>query len=259
VDLLPRSAALVAKMAARGITDLRKVPDEELKTDLYRRIRQAHATGKPVIAPGVGKKFKGLGWPRYFLDFETIAFSVPVWKGTRPYQQVPFQWSCHVQARNGTVSHREFLDTSGGRPVDGFTTALVEALGTEGPVFVYNQAFEEARLRELAEMLPKKRKALLAIVARLVDLLPVTREHYYHPDMRGSFSIKSVLPTIAPDLDYSRLEHVQDGGMAQQAWTEITHPDTKEQRKTALRLALLAYCKRDTLAMIRLARFLQQS
>jgi hypothetical protein len=258
VELLPDSGALVARMAARDITDLRMVPEAELVNKVHRRMREAHVSGKPVLDAGADEKLKALGWPRYYLDFETVMSSVPVWTGTRPYQQVPFQWSCHVQDESGALSHMEFLDTSGESPIERFASSLLEAVGTTGPVFIYNQSFEASGIREIADMLPEKRQQLLSIVERLVDLFPITTNHYYHPDMRGSFSIKDVLPTIAPDLDYATPEHVQDGGMAQQAWREIGDAATPDERKASLRQGLLDYCKRDTLALVRLADFLRQ-
>ncbi|NYT80652.1 DUF2779 domain-containing protein [Alcaligenaceae bacterium] len=102
-------------------------------------------------------------------------------------------------------------------------------------------------------MLPTMEKTLLAIVDRMVDLLPITREHYYHPDIRGSFSIKAVLPTIAPNLTYDGLEQVQDGGMAQQVWLVLVQGDLRSE----LRQGLLDYCERDTYGLVVLADFLQ--
>lgn len=257
VGILPHSGGLVERMAGLGVSDLRDVPPAALKSALHHRIQQAHVSGQPYLDPNAGRALGKLGWPRYYLDFETIAFSVPIWKGTRPYQQVPFQWSCHHETKSGNLFHTAFLDDSGQAPMEDFAASLVKAVGKRGPVFVYNQAFEATRIKELADILPAMREPLLAIVERLVDLLPITRDHYYHPDMQGSFSIKAVLPTVAPDLDYGNLEHVQDGGMAQQAWLEMVSDATPAQRRAELRQGLLDYCERDTLAMVRLADFLQ--
>lgn len=257
VAMLPHGGALAERMAALGISDLRDVPPTELKNELHHRIQQAHISGQSYLNPEAGKALGKLGWPRYYLDFETIAFSVPIWKGTRPYQQVPFQWSCHQETKSGKLFHTAFLDTSGDAPMEDFASSLIKTVGKRGPVFVYNKAFEALRIKELADMLPAMREPLLAIVDRLVDLLPITRDHYYHPDMRGSFSIKAVLPTVAPDLDYENLENVQDGGMAQKAWLEAVSDSTSEQRRAVLRQGLLDYCERDTLAMVKLADFLQ--
>jgi len=194
--------------------------------------------------------------PRFFLDFETISFGVPVWAGTRPYRQLPFQWSLHVECEGGGLEHREFLDTSGEPPMRACAESLLEALGDAGPILVYT-GFERARIDELAARFPDLAPALRAAAARLVDLHPIVREHYYHPAMMGSWSLKAVLPTIAPDLDYAQLDEVRDGEMAQTAYLEAISPQTAPERRAALRESLLRYCEVDTLAMVRLARFLE--
>ena len=137
--------------------------------------------------------------------------------------------------------------------MEGFTRQLLSVITKPGSVVVWNQGFEGARLRELAERFPGHAEALLAIVENMVDLLPIYRAHYYHRDMRGSWSIKSVLPTIAPDLDYGDLE-VSGGGEAQEAYLNASHPGTLSEDRERLRQGLLKYCERDTLAMVRLAK-----
>ncbi|AHF00309.1 hypothetical protein THITH_16655 [Thioalkalivibrio paradoxus ARh 1] len=111
-------------------------------------------------------------------------------------------------------------------------------------------------MAELADAFPEQAQALRAAMERIFDLLPVARAHYYHPEMRGSWSIKAVLPTIAPDLAYDDLK-VADGGMAQEAFAELIQADTSVQRREDIRDALLRYCERDTLAMVRLALFFE--
>ena len=193
--------------------------------------------------------------PALFLDFETIQFAVPIWKGTRPYQQIPFQFSLHRLGRNGTLEPQSFLDLSGHDPSKGFAEALISACGERGPVFVYNAGFETARIRELAERFPRLKRSLLAINERVVDLLPVARDRYYHPSQQGSWSIKKVLPVVAPDLSYSDLDGVQDGGMAMKAFMEATANQTAAARKAQIKQQLLDYCALDTLAMVRLWQF----
>ena len=105
-------------------------------------------------------------------------------------------------------------------------------------------------------MFPDIADGLLALVARMVDLLPITRDHYYHPAMMGSWSIKAVLPTIAPELDYENLVDVADGGQAQLAYLEAVDPDTSADRRALLDQALRRYCGRDTMAMVRLTQVL---
>jgi hypothetical protein len=195
-------------------------------------------------------------YPRTWLDFETIGFAVPRWVGTRPYQQVPFQFSAHVEAEDGFIEHREFLSLDGRDPRRACAEALVAMLPAEGAVMGYNAGFERGRILELADAFPDLAGHLRAMAARIVDLLPVTRANWYHRDQRGSWSIKAVLPTVAPDLDYSSLD-VSDGMMAQSAYIEACAAGTTNGRKKALDSALREYCRRDTEAMIILARNLE--
>ena len=186
------------------------------------------------------------------MDFETTQFVVPIWKGTRPYQQIPFQFSVHRLSRTGKLEHRPFLDLSGEDPSLGFAKALVAACGNTGPIFVYNAGFESARIRELAERFPRLGASLRALLDRIVDLLPVARDHYYHPNQEGSWSIKAVLPSICPDLDYANLDGVQNGGMAMEAYAEAINAGTTPERKAEIERQLNAYCALDTLALVRL-------
>lgn len=247
----------VNRLREQGYTDLRKVPKALLGNNKkHLRIWRACRSGKAELDPAAGEHLRSLAYPRYFLDFETIQFIVPTWKGTRPYQQIPFQWSCHKAGKNGTVSHTEFLDISGKDPSKPFLETLIPSLGKRGPIFVYSH-FERDRLKALAIRFPKYAIDIEAILERMVDLLPLSRAHYYHPAMHGSWSIKAVLPTIAPELDYSALEGVQDGGEAQQAYLEAIHRQTTGERKTELQQAMLAYCKLDTEALVRLAEYFE--
>jgi hypothetical protein len=193
-----------------------------------------------------------LPYPRYYLDFETVQFAVPIWAGTSPFQQVVFQWSCHVEDRPGEVSHSDFLDTSGEAPTRRAAEALLEALGDQGPIFVYHD-FEKWRIMEMAVMLPDLAPALNAVAGRLVDLLRLTRDHYEHPALNGSYSLKNVLPTVDAELDHAMLEEVQDGLSAQAAYHEAVDPGTPEERRELLCSSLLEYCGLDTLALVRVA------
>ena len=220
-------------------------------------IQRVSRSGVAELDPGAGKKLGALPYPRYYLDFETINFAVPRWPNTSPYGvQMTFQWSCHIEESPGVLSHEMFLDVSGEDPRRGCAESLVAALGDDGPVFVYNQAFEKSRIREMAEMFPDLSEDLLAINERVVDLYPIAKEHYYHPAQMGSWSIKAVLPTVAPELDYSSLT-VGNGGDAQEAYKEIIHPETSDERRQILTEGLREYCKLDTLAMVKIAWYFQ--
>lgn len=254
VAILPRGGKLAEQLQADGLLDLREVPEDRLKNETHIRVARATRNGQALVSPDLASTLDALPFPRHYLDYETISPTVPRWIGTKPFQQIPFQFSCHVEQADASIDHKEFLDISGDSPIPDFVDALIEACGTEGPILVWNQGFEAARTREMAIMFPRKADALLALVERMVDLLPIYRNFYYHPAQMGSWSIKKVLPTVAPELDYSDLE-VSDGGMAQDAWLEAVDPATTPERKKHLRAAMLKYCERDTWAMVRLARW----
>ena len=240
----------------KGFVDARNVPAEYLnETQLW--IQRISSSGVAELAPEAGQALINLPYPRYYLDFETINLAIPRWAHTRPYStQVPFQWSCHIESELGELRPEMFLDVTGKDPRRACAEELIAVLGNTGPVFVYYQSFEKGRIAEMAELFPDLSPALLAINERIVDLLPITREHYYHPEMKGSWSIKAVLPTIAPDLDYTQLL-VGGGGDAQDAYKEIVHPETPDARKQELTEGLRKYCELDTLAMVRLVWFFQ--
>ncbi|MBX9612268.1 MAG: DUF2779 domain-containing protein [Burkholderiales bacterium] len=257
VRWLPRIQSKVLKSHIQdgGVLDMREVPDERLGAQ-QRRVKQHTLSGTTFFDKrGAAADLAAHKLPAYFLDFETIRFTVPIWKDTRPYQQIPFQFSVHRLARTGKVAHESFLDLSGNDPTRALAEHLIAACGDRGPVFVYNATFEKSRIQELADRFTRLKPSLLAINARVVDLLKVAQKRYYHPSQQGSWSIKKVLPTIAPDLRYDALEGVQHGGMAMQAFLQAIAPTTSDAEKAGIEQALLKYCALDTYAMVRLWQF----
>ena len=255
-EVLPYGKTMAASLRVEGYTDLRDVPEQRLSNLNHQRVWRISKNGQSELNPLAGKIIENLPYPRYYIDFETLNPAVPIWAGTRPYMQVPFQWSCHIETAKDVITHAAFLADGQSDPRHPFAETLIETMGSDGPVIVYNAPFERSRMQELADYYPDLAPALEAAIDRIVDLLPIAREHYYHPEMRGSWSIKAVLPTIAPDLAYDNLE-VANGGMAQDAFAEMMHPATPADRRQQLRDALLLYCERDTLAMVRIAHYFE--
>ncbi len=199
---------------------------------------------------------KKLPYPLYFLDFETMMMAVPKYDGTKPYQQIPFQYSLHwIEKEGGDLQHSEFL----GNALDDPRRALAEKLCREIPMeactLAYNKVFECKRLEELAKAFPDLSAHLLDISKNIVDLIePFRKKMVYLPEMNGSFSIKHVLPALYPDdpeLDYSNLSgNVHNGGDAMTSYPKLAKmTDPKEVNQ--LRQSLLEYCRLDTLAMVR--------
>ncbi|MDQ7012051.1 MAG: DUF2779 domain-containing protein [Mariprofundaceae bacterium] len=245
----PRKSALMA-----AYEDIRDIPESELSNDNHRRIWRATCAGREDVDVAEAEALKALPWPRYYLDFETIALAVPRWKGMRPYMKAPFQWSCHIHHADGRMEHKEFLDLSGHDPRRPCAESLVKYLGRDGVVLAYNAGFERSVIRELVEACPDLRDGLMNIHDRIEDLLPITKKAYYHPAQKGSWSLKAVLPVLAPDLSYGELEGVHHGEEAQLAWLQAAGSDEEEREKLAGQLR--EYCKLDTLAMVRIVEAL---
>ena len=241
-----------------GYRDLRDVPETELANDSQRRIWEQTRAAKPYLGAELRTLVTALEFPRYYLDFETVSPAVPIFAGTRPFEALPFQWSCHIERRRGELEHAEFLALGTEPPMRKVAESLLATLGTSGPIVVYTP-YERRVLNELAARYADLAPELLALAARIVDLHPPTRQHYYHPAMRGSWSIKAVLPTVAPDLSYETLGEVRDGLAAQAAYFEAVAPGTSETRRSALRRALLDYCRHDTLALARVVDFFSRA
>ncbi len=238
-----------------GIEDLRNVPDDYL-SEIQARVKEHTASGTVYFdAAGAAADLAPHGFPAYFLDFETAMFAVPIWKGTRPYQQIPFQYSLHILYENGHLRNPCLLDLTGNDPSENFSRFLIRFCDTQGPIFVYNAAFEKRIMRELAARFPDLAPALHALIGRVVDLWPIARNRYYHPSQHGSWSLKTVLPAAIPELSYDQLEGVQDGGMAVAAFMEAIAPATTVERKLEIERQLISYCELDTFALVRLYQF----
>jgi hypothetical protein len=257
VKWLPRvqTKALKALIEGDGVADMRDVPDT-LLNERQLRVKSHTLSGSIYFdAPNATADLASHKLPIYFLDFETIMFPVPIWKGTRPYQAIPFQFSSHRLSRTGKLEHQSFIDLSGDDPSKAFAVALIAACGESGSIFAYSASFEKTRIKELADRFPRLKRSLLAINERVVDLRRIAEQRYYHPDQKGRWGIKKVLPTVFPDLRYDALNGVQDGGMAMEAYSEAVSFNTNKPRKAEIEEQLLKYCGLDTYAMVKLWQF----
>ncbi len=193
-----------------------------------------------------------LEYPLYYLDYETLFPTIPIFDGTRPYQQIPFQYSLHIQNKpNGETTHLEFLHKEASDPRGPFVESLISSCGHSGSVIVYNKAFETARNNELAACYPQYEEQLKGINERMVDLMhPFQNRHIYHPKQKGSYSIKKVLPTFT-DLGYEEMD-IAHGGDASLKYYQFMINNLKEEEYEGLWDALIEYCKLDTYAMVEL-------
>ena len=251
--------AKLGKWVEAGCRDIRDVDGESITAEVQQRIHRVTVSGEPEVLEGVQSVIDEMAYPRYYLDFETIGPEIPLWKGTRPYSAVPIQWSCHIDDGPTVdsiekIRHEEFLDISGEPPMRLLTERMIDCLGESGPILMYT-SYEKTVIKGLISIFPDLTEPLERIIDRLVDLHPIVKEHYYHPQMLGSWSIKAVLPAIAPHMDYSNLEGIKEGLAASDGYLEAIDPKTSTARKVELEEQLLRYCKFDTEAMVEIVRF----
>jgi hypothetical protein len=242
-----------------GILAIEDIPDDFSLPAPSRFHVVAHKAGQSIIKREPLRRFiEGLRYPLACLDFETAMSAIPAFDGSRPYQQIPFQFSVHVlESARAEPIHHGFLAEPGGDPRPNLMDHLRDALPHEGDVLVYYQPFEQTRLAELARDFPAQAEWLEAVIARLKDLiLPFQQRWVYEPSMNGSSSIKAVLPALVPEMSYEGMA-VADGTQAMLAWERLSQePDPVEAER--VRRALWDYCTLDTLAMVRILERLEE-
>ena len=258
IDQLPGArAAFLGGLKAQGITEIGQIGDDYPGlTPMHRRVRDAVITGQIFTSDGLADVLKKATTPLFFLDFETFNPGLPRYAGTRPYQVIPFQWSAHVSNGVDGLEHREFLHENSTDPRRAFAESLLAAMEDQGSIVVYS-AYEQTIIRGLAEEFPEHRERLEALQDRLFDLLKIVRNHFYHPEFHGSFSLKSVLPAMVPKLGYSDLE-IRDGMMAQVAFEQVLDTPAGDPSREIIGGHLRDYCARDTMAMVEIFDALRQ-
>ena len=254
IDELPGLRAVRrAQLEVAGIHEIGDIPDDFPLTPLQDIVRRAVREDQPALHGDIAGALAGMAAPVRHLDFESFAPAIPRFCGTSPFDAVPFLFSVHIERDGDPPLHTDYIHESDDDPRPMLTDRLIEALGSEGSVCSYS-GYEGRMIRELAEALPDRAEQLRAIEARLVDLHKVVRDGYYHPEFRGSFSIKNVLSVLIPGMGYDDLA-IADGLTAAVRYASaLTSTDPEERQRTFHDLR--AYCARDTLAMVELHRAL---
>jgi len=253
------SAGKRTELRGNGVHSVDQIPSDFPLSKVQKRQRTAVRDNRLVIEPGLERTLAQYRYPIAMLDFETINPALPVWDGCSPFGRVPVQFSVHLLAEDGSVTHHAYLAEGQGDPRPGIAEALVAALEGAQTILAWNASFEKKCLTILGESAPEHAAALTDARAKVEDLLPVVRNHVYHPEFNGSFSIKSVVPALLPELAYDDLQ-IADGEIAMsQLETILCRPDELESESMErIRGQLEAYCKRDTEVMVELLHFLQE-
>ncbi|MFH1930456.1 MAG: DUF2779 domain-containing protein [Pseudomonadota bacterium] len=237
-------------LSAMGIDDIRDIPATFSLSALQERIRSCVINNKDYISSELRDELMNVEYPVHFLDFETIGPAIPRYAGTRPYQTIPFQWSDHILYKDGRVEHREYLCEEDKDPREEFTQSLLDVLGRNGSIVTYTN-YEEGIIRTLAEELSEYREQLHALLIRIKDLHKIISRNYYHPGFHGSFSLKSVLPALIPEMNYQNLE-IQEGQLAGLEYFRMIDLSTSSDEKAKIKKDLLTYCGHDTFAMLKI-------
>jgi uncharacterized protein DUF2779 len=249
---LPGPKKVVQQLVQEGITSIDEIPEAANLSITQRRVKNNVEWASADLA----RILQSVEYPVHHLDFETVMLAVPKFPRMKPYQSIPVQWSNHIELQSGEIIHHEFLHGEATEPRRQWAERLLESLGAQGTIVVYS-SYEEAMMRQVAEAFPELRKVFSAVIKRLWDLYPVIKEHYYHPDFQGSYSIKSVLPVMVPELSYRDLL-IQEGAQAASEYYRMVFIEEDWIEQARIKEALLQYCARDTMAMVRLRRALKE-
>ena len=247
------------ELYSKGILALSDIPDDYDLASSQRLQIASELTNKVTInKKGIKEFLDTLYYPLYFLDFETFMSAVPIFDGTRPYQQVPFQYSLHVlEDESAKLKHYEFLAKEGIDQREELIKSLTSKIPDEACIMVYNMTFEKRILRELSEQFPSYKNKLMDIHENILDLMaPFQKKDYYTKEMKGSYSLKLVLPALLPRLSYKGMA-ISDGGEAMNTYATLHLLEDKKEVEQ-IRNDLLEYCKLDTFAMAKLLEKLNE-
>ncbi|MAC82769.1 MAG: phosphomethylpyrimidine kinase [Arcobacter sp.] len=244
----------------QGIVNIEDIPDDFTMTANQKQTVENYKSKETFINKEKIKEFVDtLTYPIYHLDFETFQQAIPEWKGISPYQQIPFQYSLHIEYEDGTLEHKEYLAQDDIDPREQISKRLVKDIPRDVTVLAYNMSFEKGVIKRLADIYPELSTHLLSINENMKDLMiPFQKKYYVTPSMNGSYSIKYVLPALVPELAkaYKELNGVQNGSQAMNAFANMSKIEEDEKQK--MRTSLLEYCKLDTLAMVKILERLKE-
>ncbi len=249
---IPRIGQKALKLRQSGIRAIKDIPQEMAFSAAQQRHITAVRQGKPLIdRAAIRQSLSGLQYPLHFLDYETFNPALPQYPGYQPYEHIVFQYSLHrIDAPGAAPQHFECLMTGPEDPAPQLVAHLLENIHATGSVIVWFQHFEAGRNRDLARHTPEQAEALLDINKRLFDLMLIFKAAYVDPQFKGSASLKAVLPVLCPALSYDNLA-ISHGEEAMLSWWQLQQDALLTPTERAeIKANMLAYCERDTYAMV---------
>ena len=239
----------------KGIVNLEDIPADNGFQNKQKDFIDSFNSKTPIInIAGIQAELDTLQYPLYFLDFETFGPAVPRFDGLHPYEQYPFQYSCHILDAKQELSHMEYLHTETTDPRLHLLKSLIDTLNDNGSIVAYHAGFEKGVISKLAQQFPEYAEKLEAIKERFWDQLNIFRRYYSDYRFKGSNGLKSVLPVVVPGMNYSNLD-VQEGSQAQVVWKQMIDLPNGDEKNILIQ-QLLKYCQLDTLAMVEIHQIL---
>ncbi|RXJ84261.1 DUF2779 domain-containing protein [Arcobacter sp. CECT 8985] len=243
----------------QGIIDIEDIPEDfDMTANQAQAVENYKSKVNYIDKENIKAFLENLTYPIYHLDFETYQQAIPEYKGIKPFEQIPFQYSLHIEYVDGTLEHKEYLSEDSVDSRYELALKLCEDIPSDVTVLAYNMSFEKGVIKRLANLFPDLSTHLLAINENMQDLMvPFQKKWYVTPSMQGSYSIKYVLPALVPEFEkaYKELDGVQNGSQAMNAFANLSKLD--EVSKQKMRTSLLEYCKLDTLAMVKILKKLK--
>lgn len=250
-----------AELVELGILDIRSVPDDFKLSDKQRKqVETARAADPEIDRDAIRRTLDGLKYPLHFLDYESFSHAVPKFHGTRPYQQMVFQYSLHTIEKPGAEPVHSFhlSKNDGAFPPRETAEHLRAQMSSKiGTTIVWNAAFEKTRNRELGEMFPDLAEFFAELNESVFDLETIfTKDLYRHPGFLGKTSIKNIQPVLFPKASYHTLD-IPDGTTAAIRWFQMATKITDAAESEKIFQDLCTYCHLDTLAMVEIFKVLR--
>ncbi len=244
----------------QGIINIEDIPTSfDMTANQLQAVENYKSKSTFIDEENIKTFLQNLTYPIYHLDFETYQQAIPQYKGLKPFEQIPFQYSLHIEYEDGTLVHKEYLAQDSVDSRYDIAQKLCNDIPKNVTVLAYNISFEKSVIKRLATLFEEFSEHLLAINNNMQDLMiPFQKKWYVTPSMNGSYSIKYVLPSLVPEFEkaYKELDGVQNGSQAMNAFAKLSLLDENEKQK--LRNSLLEYCKLDTLAMVKILERLRE-
>jgi hypothetical protein len=251
----------VRELESMDISSIYDIPKNFVLAPTYRRqVDVAQSKEVYIDKEYIQNDLEGVKYPIYFIDYESFNPAIPMYDGYKPYDQMPFQWSLHIQReKGGDLEHYEFIETEAIDPIPNFLAALKRKIEDTGSILVWNKSFEGKQNERMGEIHPEYKDFCENMNSRIYDLMDIFQKgRYADPKCKGSYSIKKILPALTTEIGYKGMS-IGDGATAMTSWDRMVHGDLKENERKKIKNDLLKYCELDTLAMVEIYKYLTKT